>query len=130
MDLSVSAGKEVKVDSDPFEALESLESSILIDKTTDIWESLSSTRGSVGNDVIVGKVVVFVKHYFFGLNAVFFHVFKDIINDNAGYELFTDFCLAEFLLELNLATRYRLFMHFLYQFIYRFSYLFLVLDSM
>lgn len=40
----------------------------------------------------------------FFLNKI---LFSDLIHDNSGYELFTDFCLADFLIEKKLAKKIR-----------------------
>lgn len=79
-DLSISAGKECKQSGDPISAVDSLESFILVDNTTKIWECISSGD----TDSII-----------------------DIVNDNAGYELFTDLCLADFIIEHKLAKTVR-----------------------
>uniref|UniRef100_A0A336M2J3 Sugar phosphate phosphatase n=1 Tax=Culicoides sonorensis TaxID=179676 RepID=A0A336M2J3_CULSO len=77
-DLSVTAGKEVKVTLDPFAGLEGLDKFILINDSENIWQCLKSANGQA--DV-------------------------QIINDNAGYELFTDVVLADYLIEHNLAKK-------------------------
>lgn len=77
-DLSVTAGKEVKVTLDPFAGLEGLDKFILINQSDDIWQCLKLIGGQA--DV-------------------------QIINDNAGYELFTDVVLADYLIEHKLAKK-------------------------
>lgn len=37
----------------------------------------------------------------------YFYFLLDLIHDNSGYELFTDFCLADFLIEKNVAKTIR-----------------------
>lgn len=59
-------------------ALDSQSSRILVDDTVALWDHLSARRG--------GRV--------------------DIVLDNAAFELFTDLCLAHWLVEAGLAARY------------------------
>lgn len=77
-DLSVTAGKEVKVTLDPFAGLDGLDKFVLINQSHEIYDCLKLTNGEA--DV-------------------------QIINDNAGYELFTDFVLADYLIEHKLAKK-------------------------
>lgn len=77
-DLSVTAGKEVKVTLDPFAGLEDLDKFVLINQSSEIWEVLKAANGTA--DI-------------------------QIINDNAGYELFTDVVLADYLIEHKLAKK-------------------------
>lgn len=77
-DLSVTAGKEVAVTSNPFAGLDKLDKNILINQANDIWDCLMQANGNA--DV-------------------------QLINDNAGYELFTDVVLADYLIQYNLAKR-------------------------
>ncbi|EAA07056.3 AGAP010723-PA, partial [Anopheles gambiae str. PEST] len=77
-DLSISAGQDVKQDGDPFSLLDSLDQCIVRDQTQDIWECIT-TNGSSG--------------------------IVEIINDNSGYELFTDLCLADFIVRHQLAPQ-------------------------
>jgi len=79
-DLSISAGKEIKQDGNPFLQIDPLNSFILVDKCKEIWKCINNGR----ND-----------------NTV------DIILDNAGYELFTDLVLASFFLDNQLASKVR-----------------------
>lgn len=77
-DLSLSAGAEVQQDGDPLSSLESCNSYIVSDDTPAIWDHV---RQAAPDAVI------------------------DIINDNSGYELFTDLCLADYIIEYRLAAR-------------------------
>lgn len=79
-DLSISNGCEVKQDGNPFETLESFESCILHDHSMDIWNALKSG----------------------GKNCII-----DIIMDNSGYEIFTDFVLTDFILRYDFAQKVR-----------------------
>lgn len=79
-DLSISNGREVKQAGNPFTAIDSYERSLLVDRTADVWNCIKAG----------------------GQNCVI-----DFIQDNAGYELFTDFVLADFLIQTNLAAKIR-----------------------
>lgn len=70
----------MKQSGNPFESLDSFESCILHDNSQEIWKCLKSG----------GK-----------------HATIDIIMDNAGYELFTDFVVADFILRYDLAHKIR-----------------------
>lgn len=63
--------------------LQSLEADILVDNTDFIWNCLSRGRPINGSKTV------------------------DIVLDNAGYELFTDLCLAAFLVGNNVAQKIR-----------------------
>ncbi|XP_055531952.1 damage-control phosphatase ARMT1-like [Wyeomyia smithii] len=76
-DLSITAGQDVKLDGDPFSLLESLDSFLISDHTDVIWQCVKNSKD--------GEI--------------------DIINDNSGYELFTDLCLADFIIEHQLARK-------------------------
>lgn len=80
-DLSITAGQEVKQDGDPFSLLEAWDNCIVSDNTVAIWDCMREAKGDPVSTVI------------------------DIINDNSGYELFTDLCLADFIIEHKLAGR-------------------------
>lgn len=80
-DLSFSGGADVKPDSDPFSLLDNLDAFIVSDGTRAVWECVRSAKRNPPAAVV------------------------DIINDNSGYELFTDLCLADFLIEHGLAAR-------------------------
>lgn len=79
-DLSISNGREIKQTDNPFESLASYESCILANDSTAIWNCLKSG----GPQCTV-----------------------DFILDNAGYEVFTDFVLADFILRYNFANKIR-----------------------
>lgn len=79
-DLSISNGREVAQTGNPFEALPSYESSILADDSRKIWDCLKSGSKSCTIDFIL---------------------------DNAGYEIFGDFVLADFILRYNFANKVR-----------------------
>ncbi|XP_053962988.1 damage-control phosphatase ARMT1-like isoform X1 [Anastrepha ludens] len=81
-DLSISSGKEVKLHGNPFELVRNLDTKILVDQSSKIIECLKSA--DCGNPVII-----------------------EMICDNAGYELFTDFILADYLIESKLASAVR-----------------------
>lgn len=70
---------------DPLDALKSLEADILVDDTEVLWNFLSKSR-STSEPVTI-----------------------DIILDNAGYELFSDLCLAAFFTSHNFADKIRLY---------------------
>lgn len=70
----------MKQSGNPFEGLDSFESCILHDQSSDIWNCVKSG----GNACTI-----------------------DIIMDNAGYEVFTDFVLADFILRYNFAQKIR-----------------------
>ncbi|XP_055598645.1 damage-control phosphatase ARMT1-like [Uranotaenia lowii] len=80
-DLSITAGQDVKQDGDPFSLLAALDECIVSDHTVPVWECVKDLTHSGG------------------------HIVVDIINDNSGYELFTDLCLADFMIEHRLAQR-------------------------
>ncbi|KAK4873328.1 hypothetical protein RN001_015357 [Aquatica leii] len=79
-DLSFSAGV-VESSSDPFLLLTELESNIVKDQSEEIWLAVSDSNST--------------------------SQFIDIVLDNAGYELFTDLCLADFLVTSKLAQKIR-----------------------
>lgn len=79
-DLSISNGREVKQSGNPFASLDSFESCILADNSREIWQCLKS--GSPTSHV-------------------------DVVLDNAGYELFTDLVLADFILNYQFAGKVR-----------------------
>lgn len=64
-------------------AIDSLDDYILVDKCQDIWRCISDGMRS-GHKVTI-----------------------DFVQDNSGYELFTDFVLANFLIEHKLASKVR-----------------------
>jgi len=81
-DLSISSGSKKSASGDPVAALENLSSHILVNHGTQAWSSIIS-RGSNGSTL-------------------------DIVMDNSGFELFTDLCLADFLITSNIVTLVRL----------------------
>ncbi|KAH8283609.1 hypothetical protein KR018_009128 [Drosophila ironensis] len=80
-DLSITSGKQVKPTGNAFDQVNDLEEKLLIDGTLAVWHALDG--GS--SDGIV-----------------------DIIFDNAGYELYTDLILAEYIIDKGLAAKVRL----------------------
>lgn len=81
-DLSLSAGAEVSQTSNPIEVLSSLDNDILVNNSEFVWNLLRK-KVSSNTDII------------------------DMVLDNAGYELFTDLCLAVFLIACKLAGKVR-----------------------
>ncbi|XP_011184628.1 damage-control phosphatase ARMT1-like isoform X2 [Zeugodacus cucurbitae] len=81
-DLSISSGKEVRLSGNPFEHVKSLDEKVIIDESSQVIESLKSANRR--NAVVI-----------------------EFICDNAGYELFTDFILADYLIERKLADKVR-----------------------
>lgn len=82
-DLSLSEGVANGQVGNPLDLLEGLEKDILVDDTEFVWDSLVKAQKTNGTITI------------------------DIVLDNAGYELFTDLCLAAFLVANNLAHKIR-----------------------
>ncbi|XP_076175635.1 damage-control phosphatase ARMT1 isoform X2 [Ptiloglossa arizonensis] len=80
-DLSLSAGAEVAQSSSPIQIMKSLRKDILIDHSKFTWPLLSKKTTST--------------------NII------DMICDNTGYELFTDLCLAIFLIACKFAEKIR-----------------------
>ncbi|XP_004534804.1 protein-glutamate O-methyltransferase isoform X2 [Ceratitis capitata] len=80
-DLSISSGKEVKPGDNPFELARNLDKKIIVDESCKIIECLNHADRK--NSVI------------------------EFICDNAGYELFTDFILADYLIESKLVSKVR-----------------------
>jgi len=78
-DLSISSGCKKSASGDPVAALENLNSRIMVNQGSEAWSHLSN-RGST----------------------------LDIVMDNSGFELFTDLCLADFLVTSNIVTLVRL----------------------
>lgn len=79
-DLSITSGKQVKPTGDALDLVVSLEDNLLIDASNDIWQSLQAGKGE-------GVV--------------------EIVFDNAGYELYTDLILAEYIIDQGLAKKVR-----------------------
>ncbi|XP_006619922.1 damage-control phosphatase ARMT1-like [Apis dorsata] len=86
-DLSLSAGADIGHATHPIQILKLLDEDILVNNSEFVWNLL---RKPEKNDI----------------NIV------DIILDNAGYELFTDFCLAAFLIAIKFADKVRLYPKF------------------
>uniref|UniRef100_A0A1Y1NDN9 Sugar phosphate phosphatase n=2 Tax=Photinus pyralis TaxID=7054 RepID=A0A1Y1NDN9_PHOPY len=80
-DLSFSSGI-VEDCSDWFQILDSLQPNIVSDQSEDVWSAVSDTNGS--------QII-------------------DIVLDNSGYELFTDLCLADFLITHKFARSIRIY---------------------
>ncbi|CAD7089490.1 unnamed protein product [Hermetia illucens] len=80
-DLSISAGKEIIQTGDPYTDIDILDKYILVDQSADVWECVSQ-------DDTKDHPVTF-------------------IHDNSGFEIFTDFLLADFIIEQNLASKVR-----------------------
>lgn len=79
-DLSISAGREVQHTGNPFTALDEFEDCLLVNKCAEIWDCVKAAPSD-------GTI--------------------DIVQDNSGYECFTDLLLADFLLQQNLVGRIR-----------------------
>lgn len=82
IDLSISVGQNMIQCLDPLAMLGPLEECILADDSEAIWEALQVPSSSTNSTI-------------------------DVIHDNAGYELFTDLVLIDFLLTHNIAERVR-----------------------
>lgn len=80
-DLSITSGIESKVENNPFATVEELNNMILDNNSKQIYDTIISGNS---NDKII-----------------------DIVNDNVGYELFTDLCLADFLIRSKMAKTIR-----------------------
>lgn len=81
-DLSISAGSKMTATGNPIQGLNQLLPNILVDQGVEAWQCLQS-RGGTGLTI-------------------------DIVMDNSGFELFTDLCLADFLLVSGLADKVRM----------------------
>lgn len=79
-DLSITNNRMVQPSGNPFTELDSFESCILHDQSHDIWNCLKSGGKSCKIDVIM---------------------------DNAGYEVFTDFVIVDFILRYDFANKVR-----------------------
>ncbi|XP_043646259.1 damage-control phosphatase ARMT1 [Drosophila teissieri] len=79
-DLSITSGKQVKPTGNAFDQVTDLEEKLLIDGTAEVWKALD---GASGEGIV------------------------DIIFDNAGYELYTDLILAEYIIDKGLAAKVR-----------------------
>ncbi|XP_023290651.1 putative protein-glutamate O-methyltransferase isoform X2 [Orussus abietinus] len=83
-DLCLNVGTPSNQGGNPIELLESFESDILVNDSMFVWDLLNKNKTA---DIVI----------------------VDIVLDNAGYELFVDFCLAIFLIAQNLAQKIRLY---------------------
>ena len=80
-DLSISAGSKAVATGDPVSSLENLQKYILSDDSQQCWEDLQNEE----NNCVVS-----------------------IVMDNCGFELFTDLCLADFLINSGVVKKVRL----------------------
>lgn len=81
-DLSITLGEEIKkIETNPLQEIENFNKDLLIDQTGEIWSCLSSSE----ND---NKIV-------------------DLICDNSGYELLSDFILCDFMICHKLVKKIR-----------------------
>ncbi|XP_063232764.1 damage-control phosphatase ARMT1-like [Bacillus rossius redtenbacheri] len=80
-DMSISLGVASSSSDNPMELVDSLEEFILVDDTEKIWNKLAEIRNA-------NKTI-------------------DFVNDNSGYEIFADLCLADFLLTFGFASKIR-----------------------
>jgi len=78
-DLSISAGDRAVASGDPVAALTILKENILTNSKGEAWQYMVDKSGIV-----------------------------DIVMDNSGFELFTDLCLADFLVSSGVATKVRM----------------------
>lgn len=83
-DLSISAGSRQTASGDPVDQLTRLKDNILVNHWQEAWNILEEKQDT--NQIV------------------------DIVMDNAGFELFSDLCLADFLISCNVAktVRFRL----------------------
>ncbi|XP_050325028.1 damage-control phosphatase ARMT1-like isoform X1 [Bactrocera neohumeralis] len=81
-DLSITSGKQVQLGNNPFDLIRSFDNKILIDNSKSVFECLKSTNSN--------KPAV-----------------VEFVCDNAGYELFTDFVLADYLIKSKLVEKVR-----------------------
>ncbi|XP_059483275.1 damage-control phosphatase ARMT1-like [Neocloeon triangulifer] len=82
-DMSLSAGERREQIVDPMKQLDSLESNILCNHLENVWEKILKLKENT-------------------LSVI------DIVLDNAGFELFTDLCLADFLVSHEFVSTVRL----------------------
>lgn len=80
-DLSISAGDKAVASGDPVSALQHLQDNILTDNKKEAWQFLANKS--------TGSII-------------------DIVMDNSGFELFTDLCLADFLVSSGVASKVRM----------------------
>jgi len=108
-DLSISAGDKQECSS--VNALDQFRSKLLVDDWQKVWECLMSARLSSSSSSVSSSA----KHSYqrqtsSSSGMVSFHdnIVVDIVMDNAGFELFSDLCLADFLIATGLASHVRL----------------------
>ena len=77
--MSLSGGAESSQSGNPIQLLDSFEKDLIIDDTQFLWSVLSKNSSGI----------------------------VDIVLDNCGYEIFTDFCLAAFLMSQKLTKKIR-----------------------
>ena len=78
-DLSISAGSKATAEGDPVTSLEPLREFILTDDSGACWRDLVENTNST----------------------------VSLVMDNSGFELFTDLCLADFLITTGVVTKIR-----------------------
>ncbi|PSN30855.1 Protein-glutamate O-methyltransferase [Blattella germanica] len=107
-DLSRPIGSELTQGNDPLKNIELLQDNLLVDESENIWDTLAVAQK---NDVIVGKyhIIVFRSRGWAMIIFIILISYQscNIVNDNAGYELFSDMCLADALCTFSLADRIR-----------------------
>ncbi|KAH8394876.1 hypothetical protein KR222_008452 [Zaprionus bogoriensis] len=79
-DLSITSGKQIKPTGDAFDLVAHLDDNLLVNCIEQIWQTLQAGNGA--------SVV-------------------EIVLDNAGYELYTDLILAEYIIDQGLAQKVR-----------------------
>ncbi|XP_030375109.1 damage-control phosphatase ARMT1 [Scaptodrosophila lebanonensis] len=80
-DLSITSGKQVKPTGDAFDLVSELDANLLVDASASIWKCIENADSD-------SSIV-------------------DIVCDNAGYELYTDLILAEYIIDKGLASKVR-----------------------
>ena len=85
-DLSISAGTSTSFDSNPLAQIDNFQSRLLVDDSQKVVQHCSSHR-----DAII-----------------------DIVMDNAGFELVTDLCLADYLISSGMAKKYVICEHYIH----------------
>lgn len=81
-DLSLTAGSDTSKSGNPLEYLETLDNDIIHDATDLVWQLLKTQKSNDSTTI-------------------------DMVLDNAGYEFFTDLCLAIFLVNFGFAEKIR-----------------------
>lgn len=95
-DLSISSGQII--DQSSLFDVGSLDDHVLSDYSEDIWNVVSDVNAS---SAIIGKVLFFITVTFLMI------FFVDFVLDNAGYELFTDLCVADYMISKKLCQSHR-----------------------